>query len=201
MMRLSRSTRRAVIILLSVVGLALLVSVTMALYVVGHDQSGPSTQSSESGVPDHLSNSVTLVGPITFRFVGGNSSALTVVAGSTVYGTMSIDVLQAAPLRFYIDDRRYNATGSTLPAGISISFNMYGNSYDPFLLSTEDDQPLSAARLIPTTLGVTTVRYTISSASNVPKGVYGIRIVCWSFLNNGTIYNRPESYWVTLSVQ
>lgn len=189
-----KSRARSLLILFGVVCLALLSSI-MIFHVIEFNQSALSS------TPQHTSSSVSFAGPITFGFVGGNSSAVTVAAGSTVHGAITIDILQAAPLRFYIDDRGYNTSSSTLPAGVSISLNVYGNSYAPSSLSQSATQPLSTTPLVATTLGETTVQYTISVASSVPKGAYDIRIVCWSFLNNGTHYDQPEVYEVTLSVQ
>lgn len=141
--------------------------------------------------------SVSFVGPVTFEFTGNNSTEVTAAAGSTVRGTITINILQQAPLRFYIDDIGYNSSSSTLPTGISISLNIYGNAYDPPLLSNANSQP----PLVPTVSGETTLQYEISTSSSVPRGVYDARIVCWSFLNNGTVSDQAEVYQVTLHIQ
>jgi hypothetical protein len=153
----------------------------------------PASGSSTSG----LNNSVSWAGIITFEFVGSNSTEATAAAGSTVQGAITIDILQAAPLRFYIDDRGYNTSVSTLPAGISISLNVYGNTYYPPLLSSAEYQP----PLIPTALGETAVQYEITVAKSVSTGVYDIRILCLSFFNNGTLTDQGMEYLVTLHVQ
>jgi hypothetical protein len=159
-----------------------------------------STPASSSGAPD-LNNYLMFTGQITFGFVGSNSTEVAAAAGSIVHGTIIVNILQEAPLRFYIDDSGYNTSSSSFPAGMSISLNMYGNNYDPVLFSKADNQSLSTIPLVPTALGETNVQYAISVASSVLKGVYDTKIVFWSFLNNGTLYDQAEEYQVTLHVQ
>lgn len=191
-----KSRVRSISVLLGVIGLAVLLS---SIIILRPNQSASSStlQPASNGA----SNGVSYAGPITFEFVGSNSTAATAAAGSTVQGAITVDILQAAPMRFLIDDRGYNTSVSTLPAGISISLNVYGNSYSPLLLSNAATQPVNTAPLVPTTLGETTVQYAISVANSVPNGAYDFGIVCLSFLNNGTLRGLAQTYEVTLSVQ
>jgi hypothetical protein len=153
--------------------------------------------SSTTGLNSSVTNARSAGLPITFGFVGSNYTQwVTAAAGSTVHGTIILSILQVAPLRFYIDDIGYN-TSSTLPAGISISLNIYGNTYDPPLLSSNYSQP----PLVSTALGETNVQYAISVANSVPSGVYYIGILCWSFQKNGTVYDQGAVYEVILNVQ
>jgi hypothetical protein len=59
---------------------------------------------------------------------------------------------------------------------------------------------LSNTPLVSTTIGETTVQYTINLANTVPKGTYDIKIVCQSFLNNGNLTVQSDEYEVTLHV-
>jgi len=142
----------------------------------------------ETPISTSSSGSMSFAGPITFRFLGDNSTEATVVAGSTVQGTIPVNITGASWLNFYVDDRGtlFNTTKPTLPAGISVSLSMYGNSYDAVSLTAAyANQSLP---LVPTTQGETSVQYAVSAASNVPAGVYKVLIVFQSVTNDGELY-------------
>jgi hypothetical protein len=145
----------------------------------------------ETPISTSSSSSMSFAGPITFRFLGNNSTEATVVAGSSVQGTIPVNITGASWLNFYVDDRGtlFNTTKPTLPAGISVSLNMYGNSYDAVSLTAAyANQSISAVPLVPTTQGETNFQYTVSAASSVPAGVYKVLIVFQSVTNDGELY-------------
>lgn len=141
-------------------------------------------------------NGITSGNVRSFQFENGNRSELTVAAGSSVKGTVPIKITSGFFFNFYVDDRGwvYNTTKPSLPAGISVSIEMYGNSYDavPLTVVYADRSlplfPSSLLPLAPTSLGVTSVEYTLSVASDVPAGVYTVLIIFQSVTNDGEAY-------------
>ena len=140
-----------------------------------------------------------------------------VAAGSAGQGTILISITQAAPLLVFVDDSGtlVDQSTPTLPQGISVSLNMYGKSYDvpsvyevPFNATTS--LPLSTAQLVPTTLGETSIQYTVSVANTVPAGVYNVNIAFQSILKGDmlpagylydSLYGYGQWYTVILKVQ
>jgi hypothetical protein len=157
------------------------------------------------------------VGTISFQFENTNFSELTVAAGSAVQSTVLMNIFQAAPLLIFVDDSgiEINQTAPTLPPGISVSLRMYGNSYNvPSVYEVAFDNftglPLSTVQLVPTTLGETSIQYTINVASSVPAGVYNVKILFKSMLKGDmlpagysydSLYGYGEVYIVILHVQ
>ncbi|MGD0159258.1 MAG: hypothetical protein ABSB89_03060 [Candidatus Bathyarchaeia archaeon] len=164
-------------------------------------------------------NDITYVGPISFQFSGGNASELTVASGSAGKGTIQVNVTEADPLLIYdYAGGGFNQSATALPAGLSVSLNMYGNLYDvpqinQVALDNATALPLSTVPLIPTTLGETTFQYTINTASTVPAGTYTIHISFLPILQGDEVpastraaginemQGLGEVYAVTINVQ
>lgn len=190
-------------VLRSVVGAILAASLVAAIIYY----SVPAVQENRSSLSNAL-NTLGFVGTVSFQFVGSDVSELIVAASSAGQGTILMNITQAAPFLIYIDDSGalLNQSTPTLPPGISVSLNMYGKRYDvPSIyevpLNDSTGLPLSTVQLVPTTLGETTVQYTISVTSAVPTGVYNVNIVFRNILNNGTHYGYAAEYVVILHVQ
>jgi hypothetical protein len=178
------------VLLISVAGLVLLSSI-LALHGMGSNQSNASQQTSSSNSPSY---SQSFSGPVTFQ-LGSNVSELSVTAGSSVQGAVPIKITGVFSFNFYVDDRGFNTTKSALPAGISVSLDMYGKSYDAVPLTVMFANlgspplvPAALLQLVPTDLGETAVQYTVSVASSVPAGVYNVLIVFQSVTNTGELY-------------
>jgi len=139
-------------------------------------------------------NGITSGSVRSFQFENGNRSELTVAAGSSVKGTVPIKITSGFFFNFYVDDRGFNTTKSSLPPGISVCIDLYGNRYDavPLTVVYADRSlplfPSSLLPLAPTSLGVTSVEYTLSVASDVPAGVYTVLIIFQSVTNDGEAY-------------
>lgn len=203
---LSLSKKQA---LTSIVGAILAASLVAAIIYYGV----PSLQENRT-LP---SNSVAFAGTISFQFEGSNISELTTPAGSAVQGTVLMNISQAAPLLIYVADSGtdINQTTPTLPPGISVSLEMYGNSYNvpsvyEVAFNDTTGLPLSTVQLVPTTLGETSIQYTINVASSVPAGVYNVKILFVSMLKGDMLpagypydyrYGYGDYYTVILHVQ
>jgi len=182
--------------------------------MVFHDPSP--NQSAATGQTPSDSGDINFAGTISFQFENTNVSELTVAAGSAVQGTVLMNISQAAPLLIYVDDSgiEINQTTPTLPPGISVSLEMYGNSFNVPLVyevafNDTTGLPLST-QLVPTTLGETSIQYTINVASSVPTGVYNVKILFKSMLMGDMLpagylydylYGYGEYYTVILHVQ
>ncbi len=203
-------------VLLIIVAGVLLLSSIIALDIMFPNQSTASEQASS---PNMLNNGIHFAGPITFELMGSNVAELTVAAGSEVQGAISIKINGTFSFQFYHDDLGFNTTKSTLPEGISVSINVYGKNYDVLPVTSLLGDPTfmaavypnqSPIQLVPTTRGETTVKYTVRAASNVPAGVYNIRIVFQSVTDDGELYGfekgtlhygYAEGFGVILHVQ
>jgi hypothetical protein len=189
---LKKSRLTVGLLLMSVIGSIVLGSV-IVLHDVGFDQSGPSGQTPSSNT---LGGSLYFAGDPAFQFEGSNVSELTVAAGSSAQGVVPMKIVDAFSFNFYVDDRGtvFNTTKPTLPSGISVSIGMYGNRYDAVSLTDVYANPslplvpTTRLPLVSTTIGETSVRYTVNVASGVPAGAYKVLIVFQSVTNDGELY-------------
>ncbi|MEM2981355.1 MAG: hypothetical protein QW385_08360 [Thermoproteota archaeon] len=161
--------------------------------------------------PKEVNGGIHWGGKTVVKFISGDSAALTVPAGSSISGIATMNILENATIRFFVDNGvgGFNTTRPTLPDGISVTVILNGNTYKPELYSEVGDLTTSSNPLIQVGPGVTTVQYTVSVAGTVPKGQYRFNIVCadfieaakeWrDFLKNGVL-NQLEVLEVTLNV-
>jgi hypothetical protein len=163
-------------------------------------------------------NSVTFTGTRSFEFQESNVTELTTAAGSTVEGAIEMNIVLPTPLLVYILDQGFNQTNPSLPLGISVTLTIYGNSYNvPSMHELPFDSftglPSTTVKLVNTTLGKTSIQFTINVGNTVPSGVYNLEILFKSILkgdmvpsslrNSGvdTIYGYGEYYTIILYVQ
>ncbi len=142
--------------------------------------------SSQINSPPNQVSQITWVGPHDFK-LAQNSTTLNVAPGSNVSGSIPVQVLNNASTIFYVADEGLNTTKSVLPSGISVSLHPYGKQYQPQRSSQIGEANSSKLATIPTvatTVGNTTIPYTISVASNVPPGTYSVKIALASLVKN-----------------
>jgi hypothetical protein len=202
MVKYTKGKRLVIGLLLTVVASLVLLSSIMALDKMLSNQSATSKQASS---PNNLNNGLTNAAPITFEFVESNFADLTVAAGSEVQGTIPIKINGTFSFIFWLDDRGFNTTESTLPEGISVSINMYGKTYraesvtslfkkySTLLPAVQVDQ--SPIPPVSTALGETTIQYTVTAASSVPTGVYDVKIVFQCVTNDGELAGFEKGSW------
>lgn len=166
------------------------------------DITGFINQISFNNLPNRVDNRVTWAGKSIFQFVSGNSTVLTASSGSSISETITINFLENATIRFFVDDGvgGFNTSLPTLPNGISVTVIVDGHIYNAELYSQVGDLTTSRNQLIQVGPGTIMVRYTVSIASGIPKGLYQFNIVCANFLNQGTLLNQIQDLEVVLNV-
>ncbi len=188
------------VLLITIVAAALLGSNMLLSKISLNSQ--PQMSSDNSQVPVDLSdinNGASQVGPKTIQ-LNSNASELTVNRGSTVRGTISINVLKADPLRIFVNDNIFNATEPSMPQGVTVSVNMDGHDVSVPYRTSIPEKP-NIADLQTTTLGQNSIQYTISASKDAPAGTYRIRLSIQSWLSDGTKWEYGLGYEVILHVQ
>jgi hypothetical protein len=174
--------------------LIIAIAATIIASVVGvyaYEGIARSTSSSSTASPSQINNTpspvsqITWVGPHDFK-LAQNTTSLSVASGSSVSGTIPVQVLNKTLTIFYLADEGFNTTKSVLPTGISVSLQPYGKQYQPLHSSQigANSSQLATIPAVATTIGNTTIPFTISVASDVPAGTYNVKIGIASLIKN-----------------
>ncbi len=160
-----------------------------------------------SPAPHPAHGGLSMAGKPEFQ-LGENQTTLNVAPGSSISGSIPLNLTSDALMRFYILDpgSLLNVTKVLLPPGMSVSMQVYGKQLNPEFLSDIGESPLES-KVAPTSMkiGQTSIPYTITLPNDVPAGIYHFNIVFTSFIrhvDNGSLISHEGRYYkVTLNVQ